>query len=433
MNQKEFIRRRKNLLKMMGDCSIAILPSAQIKQRNRDVEYPFRQDSDFLYLTGFNEPDAVLVLIPGREQGEFVLFCRERDPKKELWNGRMLGLEGAVEEIGADDAFPIQDIDEILPGLMEGHEKVYYTMGKDAAFDNKVVSWVNKIKDHKRSGCHVPSEFIALDFYLHEMRLFKSRSEIALMRKAAKISAEAHHNAMKMAKPGLYEYQLEAGFLQIFRHYGYEAAYPSIVGSGKNGCILHYTENNAQMQDGDLVLIDAGVEVEGYASDVSRTFPVSGRFSDAQKILYQLVLDAQQAAIEKAVPGNHWNDPHDAAVRVITKGLKRLGLLQGDLRKLIKDNAYKRFFMHRTGHWLGLDVHDVGDYKIDKRWRMLEAGMVITVEPGLYIGSDEDIPACYRNTGIRIEDDVLITKQGNDVLSKHAVKSIADIEKMMAR
>ncbi len=433
MNQKEFIRRRKNLLKMMGDCSIAILPAAQIKQRNRDVEYPFRQDSDFLYLTGFNEPDAVLVLIPGREQGEFVLFCRERDPKKELWNGRMLGLEGAVEEIGADDAFPIQDIDEILPGLMEGHEKVYYTMGKDAAFDNKVVSWVNKIKDHKRSGCHVPSEFIALDFYLHEMRLFKSRSEIALMRKAARISAEAHHNAMKMAKPGLYEYQLEAGFLQIFRHHGYEAAYPSIVGSGKNGCILHYTENNAQMQDGDLVLIDAGVEVEGYASDVSRTFPVSGKFSEAQKALYQLVLDAQQAAIEKAIPGNHWNDPHDAAVRVITKGLRKLGLLQGNLRDLIKDNAYKRFFMHRTGHWLGLDVHDVGDYKIDKRWRMLEVGMVITVEPGLYIANDEDIPQCYRNTGIRIEDDVLITKKGNDVLSKYAVKSIDDIEKMMAR
>jgi Xaa-Pro aminopeptidase len=417
---------------MMGDRSIAILPSASTKIRNRDVEHSFRQDSDFLYLTGFDEPEAVLVLIPERKNGEFVLFCRERDPKMELWHGKRFGLEGACEIVGADDAFPIGDMDEILPGLLEGHEKVYYTMGKDAAFDSQVVNWVNKIRDQKCSNCHVPSEFIALDFYLHEMRLFKSKSEIVLMRKAAKISSIAHHKAMQVCKAGKFEYHLEAEIVYEFNKKGSETAYPCIVGSGENGCILHYTENDQELSNGDLVLIDAGVEIEGYASDISRTFPVSGKFSDAQKELYQIVLDAQYAGIEKTKIGHHWNEPHEAVIEVITKGLVKLGLLKGHVKELIKDGDYKRFYMHRTGHWLGLDVHDVGDYKIDREWREIEVGMVMTVEPGLYVNNDDDIPEKYRNIGIRIEDDILVTKAGNDVLSKDAVKTIADVEKMMA-
>jgi len=433
----EFARRRKRLLQMMGKASVAILPAAPMRLRNRDAEHPYRQDSDFYYLSGFNEPDAVLVLIPKRKHGEVVLFCRERDPQMETWHGRRAGLEGAVEDYGADDAFPISDIDDILPGLLEHSERVYYAMGCDTQFDLRVTGWINHLKEQSRAGAHTPSEFIALDHLLHDMRLYKSRAEISAMRKAAKISAQAHKRAMRQCRPGKMEYEIEAEFQYYFKQHDCANAYTPIVGGGENGCILHYTENNAELRDGDLLLIDAGAENELYAADITRTFPVNGRFSPEQKALYQIVLDAQLAAIDKVRPGNHWDAPHEAAVRILTKGLIKLGLLKGNLRTLIKEQAYRTFYMHRTGHWLGLDVHDVGDYKVGDAWRELEPGMVLTVEPGLYIApgtkvGKRRIAKKWQGIGIRIEDDVLVTKDGCDVLSKDAPKTIAAIEALMA-
>ncbi len=433
----EFARRRKRLLQMMGKASVAILPAAPMRLRNRDAEHPYRQDSDFYYLSGFNEPDAVLVLIPKRKHGEVVLFCRERDPQMETWHGRRAGLGGAVEDYGADDAFPISDIDDILPGLLEHSERVYYAMGCDTQFDLRVTGWINHLKEQSRAGAHTPSEFIALDHLLHDMRLYKSRAEISAMRKAAKISAQAHKRAMQQCRPGKMEYEIEAEFQYYFKQHNCANAYTPIVGGGENGCILHYTENNAELRDGDLLLIDAGAENELYAADITRTFPVNGRFSPEQKALYQIVLDAQLAAIDKVRPGNHWDAPHEAAVRILTKGLVKLGLLKGNLRTLIKEQAYRTFYMHRTGHWLGLDVHDVGDYKVGDAWRELEPGMVLTVEPGLYIApgtkvGKRRIAKKWQGIGIRIEDDVLVTKDGCDVLSKDAPKTIAAIETLMA-
>jgi Xaa-Pro aminopeptidase len=401
--------------------------------RNRDVEYPYRCDSDFYYLTGFAEPEAVAVLVPGRPQGEFILFCRERDPLMETWYGRRAGTEGAVAQYGADDAFPITDIDEILPGLLESRERVFYTMGASPEFDTRVISWVREIRSRERSGAHAPDEFVGLDHLVHDMRLYKSRAEIKQMRTAANIAAAAHKRAMQACRPGMMEYEVEAEFLHEFRRHGCEPAYSSIVGGGENGCILHYRENDAALRDGDLLLIDAGAEYQYYASDITRTFPVNGRFSAAQKLLYNLVLDAQLAAIAEVVPGNHWNAPHDAAVKVLTKGLVKLGLLKGRPAQLIKDGAYRRFYMHRTGHWLGMDVHDVGDYKVGEEWRVLEPGMVLTVEPGLYIPlGSKGVAKKWQGIGIRIEDDVLVTREGNEVLSKAAPKSVDEIEALMA-
>ncbi len=420
-------------MKMIGKKSIAIVSSASLRTRNRDVDYPFRQDSDFLYLTGFNEPDSLLVLVPGRKHGEYILFCRENDPMQETWHGRRAGQQGAVDFYGADDSFPIDDIDDILPGLLEDREKVFHIMGRYPEFDQKLMGWVNQIKAQSRSGVHVPYEFVSLDHLLHDMRLYKSRAEISLMKKAAKISVAAHKRAIKACRPGLYEYSIEAEYQYEFTLNGAQHAYPPIVGGGVNGCILHYTENREPLQDGDLLLIDAGCEVEGYASDITRTFPINGRFSPAQRDLYQLVLKAQKAAINKIIPGNHWNDPHNAAVRVITRGLIELKLLKGTLAKLIRDQAYKRFYMHRTGHWLGLDVHDVGDYKVGDQWRMLEPGMVLTVEPGLYIPAhSRGVHRKWWNIGIRIEDDVLVTRQGHEVLSAGLPSGVEEIESLMA-
>ena len=438
MNQIEFARRRKRLMQMMGKSSVAILPAAPVLMRNRDAEHTYRQDSDFHYLTGFPEPEAVVVLIPKRKHAEYILFCRERDPEMETWHGRRAGLDGAMEEYGADDAFPITDIDDILPGLLENCERVFYAMGCNTGFDNQVNGWVNQLRDKARAGVHTPGEFVALDHLLHDMRLYKSRTEITAMRKAAKISAQAHIRAMQITKPGMMEYEIEAEFQHHYKQNGCEHAYTSIVGGGENGCILHYTENSAQLRDGDLLLIDAGAENDLYAADITRTFPINGCFSPEQKALYQIVLDAQLAAIEKVKPGNHWNDPHEAAVKVITKGLIKLGLLKGNLRTLIKEQAYRTFYMHRTGHWLGMDVHDVGDYKVGDVWRELEPGMVLTVEPGLYIAPGSKVgkrmvAKKWQGIGIRIEDDVLVTKDGCDILSKDAPKTINDIETVMAR
>ena len=430
ISRQEYSDRRRRLMDLVGNDSIIIIPSADVKVRNRDADFAFRQDSDFLYLTGFNEPQSVAVLIPGLE-AEFILFCREKDPQTELWTGRMAGLKGAIDDYDAEDAYPLDDIDEILPSLMENRKKVYYSIGHNTGFDLQVIAWVNSLRVKVRKGIQAPHEFILLDKYLHEMRLFKSPVEQELMRQAAKVSISAHEKAMRVCQPELMEYEIDAEYLYTFRKHGMEPAYTSIVGGGENACILHYIDNNATLKDGDLLLIDAGAENQAYASDITRTFPVNGTFSEAQRQLYQIVLDAQYAAIEQAQPGNNWDDPHQAAVRVIATGLIELGLLEGDLEEIIKEEKYKPFYMHKTGHWLGLDVHDVGDYKLDGEWRKLEAGMVLTVEPGIYVSPDKNIDEKWWNIGIRIEDDVLITENGNEVITGGLVKEIDDIEALM--
>jgi Xaa-Pro aminopeptidase len=433
MDQKEFSARRKRLMQTMGRGAIAIIPAAPVRVRNRDSEYPYRPDSDFHYLTGFPEPEAVAVFIPGRKEGQYVLFCRERDLNAEIWHGRRAGVQGACETYGADHAYPIKDLDTVLPGLMERCGRVFYTLGHHTEFDQHVVGWVNRLRQQGRAGVHTPGEFVALDHVLHNMRLFKSKAEASTMRRAANISALAHVQAMRACRPGLFEYQVEAELLHTFRRHGCVPAYNSIVGGGANSCILHYTENNMRLNDGDLLLIDAAAEHEYYASDITRTFPVNGRFSPEQKAIYELVLAAQYAALEKVKPGNLWTAPHEAAVSVLTHGLVKLGLLKGKPAQLIKDQSYRRFYMHRTGHWLGMDVHDVGEYKFGDTWRALEPGMVLTVEPGLYIAAgSKGIAKKWWNIGVRIEDDVLVTPSGHEVLSAAVPKSVAEIEALMA-
>lgn len=435
ISKKEFAARRRELMDLMEPNSIAIVPAAPVRTRSRDTEYPYRQDSDFFYLSGFAEPEAVLVLIPGRPHGEYVMFCRERDRTMEIWNGYRAGPEGVVKDFGADDAFPIGDLDEILPGLIEGRERVYYQMGKDPEFDRNVMNWVNSIRAKVRSGAHPPGEFIALDHLLHDMRLFKSPAEAKVMQKAADITANAHLRAMEKCYPGMMEFQLEAEFLHEFSREGSRfPAYSSIVGGGANACVLHYIDNNCELKDGDLVLIDAGAEYQHYAADITRTFPVNGKFSREQRALYDVVLKAQLAAIKAVKPGNHWNQPHEAALQELVKGLVSLGLLQGTVEELIASEAYRRFYMHRTGHWLGMDVHDVGDYKVGDEWRVLEPGMVLTVEPGLYVAADDDtVDARWRGIGIRIEDDVLVTEKGRKILTAAAPKDPDEIEALMAK
>ncbi len=432
MRQKEFAGRRKQLMQMVGQEGVAILPAAPVRMRSRDVEYRFRQDSDFYYLTGFAEPDAVAVLVPGRPNGEFLLFCRERDPDKELWDGSRVGPDGAIENFGADDAFPIDDIDDILPGVIESCTRVYYTMGMYSDFDARIAEWINSLRSHGSRGVHTPQEFVALDHLLHDMRLYKSRAEIAAMRKSAKVAVKAHERAMQRVRPGLYEYEIEAEFRHEFRRNDAWVSYNPIVGAGANSCTLHYVDNNCQLADGDLLLIDAGCELDYYASDITRTIPVNGTFSPEQRAVYEIVLEAQLAAIDKTRNGNPWNEPHDAAVAVITRGLKDLRLLDGSVRQLIKDRAYREFFMHRTGHWLGMAVHDVGDYKVGDQWRLLEPGMITTVEPGIYIPARSQTPPRFRNIGVRIEDDVLVTANGADVLSKGLAKEPDAVETLMA-
>ena len=433
MTKKEFAKRRQQLMDIMGPNSIAILPNAEVSSRNRDVDYPYRSDSNFHYLSGFDEPDSVIVIIPGRPHGEYLLFCRERKLEKEIWNGYRAGQEGAIKNFDADDSYPISDLDDILPGLLEEREKVFYTMGNIASFDQRIVGFLNHLRQATRQGKHSPTEIIELDHCLNELRLFKSSDEIKAMRKAGEISAKAHIRAMRFTQPGHWEYQVEAEIIHEFmRNNCRSSAYPSIVGGGENGCILHYIENNHKLKNNDLLLIDAGAEYDFYAGDITRTFPVNGKFTPSQKALYTIVLNAQKAAIAAVKPGNHWNQPHEAAVRVLTAGLIDIGLLEGELEELIENHSYREFYMHRTGHWLGMDVHDVGDYKVGGEWRLLEPGMVLTVEPGIYIRDLEHIPKKWHFTGIRIEDDVLVTKKGNEVLSALAPKEIDEIETLMA-
>ena len=435
MKQSEFKKRRKLLMQRVGKGNIALISSADVRIRNRDVDYPFRQDSDFYYLTGFNEPDALAVFIPGREQGEYILFCREFDKKKALWEGAHSGLEGATKHYAADDSFPIDDVDEILSGMLENQNKVFYPMGRDSDLDHSLQAWIKHIRSQSRSGVVAPAEIASIEPILHEMRLFKSSAELELMRRAANVTAQAHVKAMQLCKAGRYEYQIEADIVHHFMQAGLRAvAYPSIVAGGKNACVLHYTANSDKLKNGDLLLIDAGAECDHYAADITRTFPISGKFTEPQAQLYQLVLDAQLAAIEQLQPNTPWNAAHDASVEVMTKGLVKLGLLKGSVKKLIKDEKYKQFYMHRIGHWLGMDVHDVGDYKLNQEWRTLQAGMVLTVEPGLYISENcKTVDAKWRGIGIRIEDDVLITKTGHEILTDGVPKTIVDIEALMAR
>lgn len=433
LDTREFARRRRQLMRMAGRDAIIIVPSAAERVRNNDAHYPFRQDSDFHYLTGFAEPDAVLALVPGRSQGEVILFCRERDRAREQWDGHRAGQEGAVADFGMDDAFPIDDIDDILPGLIEGRSRVYYHFGRETRFDLILMGWVNRVRSNIKQGAKPPHEFVALSHLLHDLRLYKSRSELRLMRKSAQIAAEAHVRAMRSTRPGMNENEVEAELLHTFRKHNAVPSYEPIVGGGANACVLHYRANNATLQDGDLLLIDAGAEYACYASDITRTFPVNGRFTPEQRELYDIVLAAQLAAIEEVRPGKSFEAYHLAAVRVLTQGLIRLGLLKGSLRSNLESHSYRKFYMHKTGHWLGLDVHDVGDYRVDGEFRELEPGMVVTVEPGLYIPPDlKGVPARYRGIGIRIEDDVIVTSGEPEVISAGVPKDADEIEALMA-
>jgi Xaa-Pro aminopeptidase len=432
MDRREFARRRRRLMRQMGKGAIAIVPAAPVRLRNRDTEYPYRQDSDFYYLTGFPEPEAIAVLVPGRDAGEYILFCRERDPQREIWDGRRAGPEGAEREYGADAAFPITDVDDIMPGLLEPCDRLYYTMGAYPDLDQRVIGWQQSLRARGQTARQTRHDLIALDHLLHDLRLYKSRAEQAAMRQSARIAAGAHRRAMRHCRPGLMEYELEAELVYEFRRHGAAPSYSPIVGGGANACVLHYRDNDAKLRDGDLVLVDAGCEYDYYASDITRTYPVNGRFTREQRALYDVVLAAQRAAIAKVRAGEDWNAPHAAAVEQVTRGLVKLGLLEGKLSRLVKDEAYRRFFMHRTGHWLGMDVHDVGDYRVGGEWRVLEPGMTLTVEPGIYVAPGmRGVHKRWWGIGIRIEDDVLVTRGEPEVLTQAVPKTPDQIEALM--
>jgi len=434
ITNKEYAGRRKELMSLMHSNSIAIISSSPEKVRSRDTHYPYKQNVNLSYLCGFPEPESVLVLIPGRDQGEMVLFCRDKDPLRETWDGYREGPEGAVSNFGADDAFPIADIDDILPNLIEGKDRLYYAIGKDPEFDRHLMDWVNHVRNQRGNGALPPGEFVDLDHFINEMRLFKTAGELKIMRKAAEISANAHCRAMKASKPGLFEYQLQAEIEHEFAVNGSAgAAYTSIVGGGKNGCILHYIENRDALKDGDLVLIDAGCEYQNYAADITRTFPVNGKFSDEQAAIYDIVLKAQTDAIAAIGPGIEYNKTNEATVLAITQGLVDLGILHGDVDALIASEAHREFYMHGAGHWLGMDVHDVGDYKIEAQWRVYEPGMVVTIEPGIYIApGNPNVDKKWHGIAIRIEDDIVVTKSGNENITAGVPKMRDQIEALMA-
>lgn len=431
---EDYQQRRGALLKHLGEDGVAVLPTAPEHRRNRDTHYPFRPSSDFMYLTGFAEPESVLVALPGRNEGETVLFCRPKDKTKEIWDGYRVGPEAAPEVLKVDQAFDIAQLDEMMPKLLEGRRQLHYDFGESDTFDGRLLGWVQTVKTRARLGARPPEQFVALSAYLHEARLFKSEQELVLMQQVSDITARAHVKAMQRCRPGGFEYQLEGALVAEFMDAGARfSAYPAIVGGGDNACILHYIENDAPLNDGDLVLIDAGAELHYYAADITRTFPVNGRFSAEQKALYDVVLRAQMAAIETLQVGAAWSAYDEKAVQVLTEGLVDLGLLKGDVSTLIEDKAHKQFYMHRTGHWLGMDVHDVGNYKIDGQWRPLAENMVLTVEPGLYVSpSDETVDERWRGIGIRIEDDIVIKKNGPHNMTAGVPKAIDEIEALMA-
>jgi len=431
-NPETFAARRAALLAQMQS-GIAIVPTAPERLRNRDSEYLYRYDSYFYYLCGFQEPDAVLVLVAG-DKPQSILFCREKNLERETWDGFRHGPDAAREAFGVDAAYPIAQLDEKLPVLMANQPALYYAPGMEAKWDERIMGWLNQVRAQSRTGVAAPQRFHDVRALLDEMRLFKDEGEITLMRRAAGISAKAHLRAMRATRPGRMEYEIEAELLYEFRRHGAQfPAYWPIVAGGANACVLHYRDNSARLDDGAVLLIDAGCELDGYASDITRTFPVNGKFSGAQKDVYALVLAAQAAAIDATRPGVAWDAPHEAAVRVLAQGMIDFGLCQGSLDQVLETNDYKRFYMHRTGHWLGLDVHDAGEYKLDGKWRLLKAGMMLTVEPGCYIRPGEGVPEAYWNIGVRIEDDVLVTDAGCDVITAETPKSISDIEALVGR
>ena len=431
MNEiKHYQQRRARLIASMHQ-GVAIIPTAPESVRSRDSHYPYRFDSYFYYLTGFAEPEAMLVLIAG-DAPKTILFCRDKNIEREIWEGYRYGPEVAREAFGLDAAYSINSLDEMMPKLLADQPALFYAMGAEPVWDARVVGWLNKVREQSRSGVSAPQEIRDVRVLLDEMRLIKGAEELAVMRRAAEISTGAHRRAMQKTQPGKHEYEIEAELLHDFRRFGAQSpAYTSIVAGGANACVLHYIENNAPLQDGDLLLIDAGCEMDGYAADITRTFPVNGKFSAAQKDIYEMVLTAQAAAIAVAKPGDTWDAPHEAALRVLAAGMIDFGLVQGSVDAVLESGDYKRFYMHRTGHWLGLDVHDVGDYKRDGQWRTLQPGMTLTVEPGCYIRPADDVPQAFWNIGVRIEDDVLLTETGNEVLTHAAPKTVQEIEDVM--
>jgi Xaa-Pro aminopeptidase len=425
-----YSQRRKSLQNKMQR-GIAVIPTAPEAARNADTHYDYRHDSHFYYLSGFTEPEAVVVLVAG-EKMQTILFCREKNAEREVWDGFRYGPDAASEKFGFDAAYPIAQLDEKLTELMGNQPVLFFPLGTDPAWNARLLRVRESIKQKARSGIHAPSELRDVRALLDEMRLIKDSQEQDIMRRAAKISCGAHRRAMRFTRPGQFEYEVEAEFIHEFcRHGARHPAYTSIVAGGANACTLHYVGNNSRLIDGDLLLIDAGCELEGYASDITRTFPVNGKFSAAQKDVYEIVLTAQAAAISAAQPGKSWNAPHEAALHVLAQGFIDLKLCKGSLESVLETESYKQFYMHRTGHWLGMDVHDVGEYKIAEQWRPLQPGMVLTVEPGCYIRPADDIPKELWNIGIRIEDDVLITAKGNEVLTMDAPKTVAEIEETM--
>jgi Xaa-Pro aminopeptidase len=433
IKQEEFARRRRQLMRMAGEDSIIILHAAPPRIRNNDAHYPYRQDSDFLYLTGFREHSALLVMIPDEDEGRCILFCRSRDVEREMWDGCMVGLDGAVSDYGMDEAYDIDEADTRLQDMLHDRDRIYHDLGRDPLFDQRLIGWLNDFRGKARKTFHAPEEIHALDHMLHDMRVYKSRSELSVMRRAAKVAIEAHEQAMRSCRPGMNEADIHAGLLHTFTRNHCEPSYLPIVGGGANACVLHYISNRDELRDGDLLLIDAGAEYDGYASDITRTFPVNGKFSPEQKDLYDIVLSAQLAGFEKARAGNQWQDVHDAAIRVATEGMVELGILTNSVDEEIESGGYKHFYIHNTGHWLGLDVHDVGEYTIDGHSRELEPGMVLTIEPGIYIGpAEESVQEHWRGIGIRIEDNVAITRDDPRVLTDGLAKTTAAIEALMA-
>jgi Xaa-Pro aminopeptidase len=433
IKQKEFERRRIQLARMTGEGSVVIVRAAPERIRNNDVHYPYRQHSDFLYLTGFREPGAMLVLLPEGKACRSVMFCRERDPTREMWDGPMAGVEGAVEQYGMDEAHGADQVGKRMPELLKGNERIYYDLGQDEEFDHQLIGWMNAFRTKAHRNFQAPDEIIALDHILHDMRLYKSRAELTAMRKSARVAAAAHLRAMEYCRPGMNEAEIHALLLHEFTRQHCEASYQPIVGSGANACVLHYIANRDEMKAGDLLLIDAGAEYDGYASDITRTFPVNGRYSAVQRALYEVVLDAQQAAIGNVSAGRQWDEVHEAAVVAVASGLLDLGLIKGSLEQALEEESYARYYVHKTGHWLGLDVHDVGDYQVDGHSRELEPGMVFTVEPGIYIRPDDaSVDARWRGLGIRIEDDVVVTREAPEILTADVPKAPDDIEAAMA-
>jgi len=427
-----FALRRAELAKRMGR-GVAIIPTAPERIRNRDSDYLYRYDSYFYYLTGFPEPEALLVQIAGA-QSRSILFCRDKNVERELWEGFRYGPEAAKERFGVDEAHSFAELDELLPKLLADQPALFYAPGADTDWDARIIGWLNRVREQARAGITAPTEIRDIRTLLDDMRLRKDGSELETMRLAADISAGAHIRAMRATRSGGMEYEIEAELLYEFRRRGAQfPAYWPIVAGGANACVLHYRDNDKRLNEGDLLLVDAGCELDGYASDVTRTWPVNGKFTTPQREIYELVLAAQAEAIRATAPGAHWNQPHEAAVQVLAEGFVKLGLCEGPVERVLETEDYRRFYMHRTGHWLGLDVHDAGEYKLDGAWRPLEPGMMLTVEPGCYIRPAENVPERYWNIGVRIEDDVLVTPTGCEVITHATPKTVAEIEAIVGK